>query len=398
MAVAYLKQPRVYNPSLQTSNIYARSAFRPYAGLFQGSRSTATDLLDQQIIRSVSSPFSINDQNVINAIRRQHGIVDNGSYQMSRQIGGTVGAIAGVGISALLFKGAAASALTMNPIGMGVALGLVTLGVIGTTFTSMHLGEVIGASIGSKEGQIAGTQYLTNLGNSFVRRPIGTALKTITMIAVPMATAKLGVTSPYLTQGITMLAMRGVSWVGDLADNAAFGEMSEQDAMSYTDLMALQGDLADNISGTSILKAIAASIPDQDNFNDLLAKAYGVHEEGFDPLDFNDVREAFGVDWGTFGNMAIDILGEILIDADNLGGAIKRSYENKVLDPVKKELRNNEEFKDLNDKQIERISKEILKEYQIAKKGMSLEEVRAIESENKLLIEKVITPFPCSRT
>src|SRR5690606_31818564 len=133
--------------------------------------------------------------------------------------------------------------------------------------------------------------------------PIGTVLKTATMIAVPIATAKLGVKSPYLTQGITMLAMRGVSWVGDLADNAAFGEMSEQDAMSYTDLMALYGDLADNVSGTSILKAIAASIPNQDNFSNLLAKAYGVHEEGFDPLDFNDVREAFGVDWGTFGNM-----------------------------------------------------------------------------------------------
>ncbi|HHY96879.1 MAG TPA: hypothetical protein GYA04_02470, partial [Acholeplasma sp.] len=128
MAVAYLKQPRVYNPSLQISNIYARSAFRPYAGLFQGSRSTATDLLDQQIIRAISSPFSINDQNVINAIRRQHGIVDDGSYQMSRQIGGVVGAIAGVGISAWLYKGAVTSALTMNPVGMGVALGLVGLG------------------------------------------------------------------------------------------------------------------------------------------------------------------------------------------------------------------------------------------------------------------------------
>lgn len=345
MAVARVDNPWVRNLTLAPSRVYAVSPYRPYAGVFNNTVNVSTEQYQDNFIRALS-PFSINDKNVIDAIRKEYNIIDNGNYRMASNIGFGVGAVAGIGISAALYKSAfvalgskmayssafslgasmtavgtkvgAASALTVNPVGLIVAGVALSLAVVGTIMTTAELGRAIGASVGSKEGSIAMGRYLANLGNSMVKRPTSTALTVATIFATNWALNKTPLKSPIVRQGITMTAMRVVRPIADKIDDSLFGELSEVDQMSYTDLLSLQGDLADNYSGTSLVKGALAGISGEEGkAKELISKMYGRHEEGFDPLDFMDVREAWGIDIGTFGNGVIDILGEIVFDTDN---------------------------------------------------------------------------------
>ena len=81
--------------------------------------------------------------------------------------------------------------------------------------------------------------------------------------------------------------MRLVRPLADQLDDSLFGELSEIDQMSYTDLLTLQGDLADNYSGTSLVKGALAGIKGgSEKAEELISKMYGNHEEGFDALGF----------------------------------------------------------------------------------------------------------------
>ncbi|NCC88437.1 MAG: hypothetical protein EOM05_11355, partial [Clostridia bacterium] len=366
MAVARVDNPWVRNLTLAPSRVYAVSPYRPYAGVFNNTVNVSTEQYQDNFIRALS-PFSINDKNVINAIRKEYNIIDNGNYRIASDIGFGVGAIAGVGISAALYKNAflalgskiayssafsvgasmtavgtkvgAASALTVNPVGLIVAGVALSLAVVGTIMTTAELGRAIGASAGSKEGSIAMGRYLANLGNSMVKRPTSTALTVATIFATNWALNKTPLKSPIVRQGITMTAMRVVRPIADKIDDSLFGELSEVDQMSYTDLLSLQGDLADNYSGTSLVKgALAGLSGEEGKSKELIAKMYGRHEEGFDPLDFMDVREAWGIDIGTFGNGVIDILGEIVFDTDNSVNTIKNKFNTTISTSVKNNL------------------------------------------------------------
>ncbi|NCU41383.1 MAG: hypothetical protein EOM19_01500 [Candidatus Moranbacteria bacterium] len=391
MAVARVDNPWVRNLTLAPSRVYASSPYRPYAGVFSSNVNVSTQQYEDAFIRALS-PFSINDQNVIDAIRRNYNISNNGSYDTAKMIGGIAGAGAGIGLSALLYgksiamlssqiaysgavasagtamtavgtKVGAASALTANPIGLIVSAAALTLAVAGIIMTSIELGKVGGASVGSKEGRIAMGKYLANLGNSLVKRPTSTVLTTATIVATNFAFNKIGVRSPIVRQGATMAAMRVVRPIASSLDDQLFGALNETEQMSYTDLLSLQGDLADNFSGTSLVKAGLAGITGgADKSKELIAKMYGKHEEGFDPLDFSDVRETWGVDIGTFGNGIVDILGEIVFDTDNVANTVKnkrttamsKSFSNQV---IKKILSN--ENSDLFKRYFEKVEGKI---------------------------------------
>jgi hypothetical protein len=347
MAVARVDNPWVRNLTLAPSRVYATSPYRPYAGVFNNRVNVSTEQYQDNFIRALS-PFSINDKNVINAIRKEYNIVDNGNYRMSSNVGFGVGAVAGVVASGVLYGSTITTLanaaiyggmLSFNPVGWTAAAVGTVLAVAGTIMTSAELGRAIGASVGSREGSIAMSRYLANLGNSMVKRPTSTVLTVATIFATNWALNKTPLKSPIVRQGITMTAMRVVRPIADKLDDSLFGELSEVDQMSYTDLLSLQGDLADNFSGTSLVKGALAGVSgDEGKTKELIAKMYGRHEEGFDPLDFMDVREAWGIDIGTFGNGVIDILGEIVFDTDNSLNTIKNKTTTTISTSIKNQV------------------------------------------------------------
>jgi hypothetical protein len=347
MSVARVANPWVRNLTIAPSSVYAASPYRPHVGVFNNPNNISNEQYQDAFIRALS-PFSINDKNVINSIRKQYGIKDYGDYQRSGDIGAALGVVGGIGISAALYAGTITSLYkvavggfaTMNPIGWGVGVVATGLAVAGTIMTSKELGRAIGSSVGSREGSIAMNRYLANLGNSMVKRPTTTVLTAATIILANFAMTKLvPVRSPFIRQGVTMASMRVIRPLAEKLDDSFFGELNEVDQMSYTDLLSLQGDLADNFSGTSLVKASLASVvKGQEYGEDLISKMYGRHEEGFDALDFLDVREAWGVDIGTFGNGVIDILGEIVFDTDNNVNQIKNKVNTTIATSIKNNL------------------------------------------------------------
>jgi hypothetical protein len=364
--LARVRNPYVRNYSIKPSTYYAKSPYTPYAGFFQNQNNISSQVYTDSIIRAISI-FSVNDQNVIDSIRNKYHIRDNGNYQLSGDIGAGVGVVAGAGLSYALYgktaamlasqlayskaiastgavltatsaKVGATSALTMNPVGWTIALAATVLAVAGTVMTSIELGRIAGSAVGSQEGRIALGNYLANLGNSMVRRPVTTVLTAATIYGTRFLTKGL-TNNPFVRQGITMTAMRIVNPLAEKIDNEVFGKIDDEGQLTYTTLIALQGDLADNFSGTSLVKAGAiGAIKGKDEAVAQIAKMYGRHEEGFDPLDFADVREAYGVDIGTFGNGLIDILGEVLIDTDNNVNAIKNSYNKGIAKNMTKDF------------------------------------------------------------
>jgi len=431
MSLTRVRSPWVRDLKILPSQYYAKSPYRPYVGIFKDDSNVHTEVSNFQLIQALS-PFSVNDRNVINKIRESYDIIDTGRYQTASNIGAVAGVGAGIALSGALYGKAiyggltkltlaklGLGAATLNPIGLAIGATATALAVAGTIKTSKELGKAIGASIGSKEGSIAMGRYLSNLGSSLVKRPTTTVLTAGTIYATNFALRSFGINQPYIRQGATMVSLRLARPLFDGIDRSLFGELSDIEQMSYTDLIALQGDLADDFSGTTYIKAgLAGLVKDYDYAKDLIAKAYGTHEEGFDPLDFMDVREAYGIDIGSFGNGVIDILGEIVFDVDNAGVSVRNktnttlssfgknsiikkilSDENSALfqryfEKVDGKIEAKDTFKnEFGNKKIERIIESYLMEYKDPNLAKTEKQKQKIKKSNEAALEKNLLPY-----
>lgn len=364
---------RAYTPQLQVSNIYAHSPFKVHVTSTQGESLLQQSLIDKQIARAVINPFQMNDPNVIGAIRRQEGITNTSNYQRSQAIGGAVGGAAGLAFGVYKYGGVVlAGAKAIGAVASSVAAGSATLSWTGVgaivagaaaivaigmnVYTGYQLGKSVG-SLGSKEGQVAWGTYLKNIGTSMVNRPVTTVLSIGGMAAYHYGLSKIGMaaakpTSSILTQNVskiinfggfkmisTVAMNKGMRYVGGQIDNQLLGEMTEGNQASFTTLAALGGDLRDMTSLNNVVKAIAATLPKGfEDFDTLIKRSYGDHEDGYSPLGFNKVREAYGLDIGTFGNGVIDMLGEVMIHTDGWITKISNSKPNTLTSFVTNEV------------------------------------------------------------
>ena len=102
---------RVVSPQLQVARYYARPVLPVF---YQGLNGfgQANFLSNQQLERTLRqwalSPFSVNSQEYMRAIREEYGYEDNGLYNAL----GTVGGVVGAGMGAILSSGVAKNLLT----------------------------------------------------------------------------------------------------------------------------------------------------------------------------------------------------------------------------------------------------------------------------------------------
>ena len=237
MALGKVRVPRTGMVQLQPSRLYAASPFRPYSGMFPGEENLQSRMLQEQMAKAIVSPFQINDPNVIRAIRGVHGITDTRNYEVGRQVGGALGAVAGTALATYsyvpaiigLIKGTYVTAAGTSVTGIGVPIGvaLASLATIATIISGYQIGKTIGAAA-STEGQKAWGTYLSNLGNSLVRRPITTVLNVAGTIGTAYAVSKIpGISRiPGATTITTMYANQYLNKFGNYIDGQIFVKLS----------------------------------------------------------------------------------------------------------------------------------------------------------------------------
>ena len=201
MSVALARRSWATNVQFDSSRIYSASPYRPYAGMFSRPDNVSTDQYTQTLARAIS-PFSVNDQNLINAIRAEKGITDTRAYDIGGKVGSTVGFVAGALVSKALYGKALTTAVasigTANPVGLAISGGLLLAAVAGTIMTSMEIGGVLGKSVASEEGRTAMNRYIANLGVSFAKRPISTLVTAATIYGSHKLSSFLGIKNAYV--------------------------------------------------------------------------------------------------------------------------------------------------------------------------------------------------------
>lgn len=452
MAIISMTSPYIKRNTIKPSTYYATSPIRPYIGMAPIQRSNLYNLQQNVLARAIVSPYSLNDQKVINQIRNEYYVNSGPWYKAAQTIGGIVGGVAGtawavtraanmatiamggtlstvakgtgiigksvaglkkiansmnvikavktanstykgiktatevaalaagktlqtgakvtgtvgkvIPIANIVFGGldlvtsgisiansdynamtnsernfaianqaiGITSGIASTAVGIGMlvagsnfwnpvgwaAFGIsAALGVASAIMTGIELGKAAG-TVMTPEGAIAAGILARNLANSAWRRPITTMLQYGTLFGTRVISNKLRL-NPFLSDIASMGSLQLTSGLGNILDNALWGELDEESSISYTDFLSMRGDIMDNITGSTRIKAALASMgKDKTAYGKLIAKAYGEHEDGFDPLDFDDTREAWGFDMGPLGNRAINILGEILTDPSNV--------------------------------------------------------------------------------
>ena len=111
------------------------------------------------------------------------------------------------------------------------------------------------------------------------------------------------------------IAQRGATYLGGLLDDHFFGEMSEEQQMSYTTLLSVTGDFRDAQQLNCVTSDSNFPVDGKESI-ERLASAYGLTDE-YKPYRFTDVREMYDLTTNSaFADGIIDMIGEAVLDTD----------------------------------------------------------------------------------
>lgn len=241
--------------------------------------------------------------------------------------------------------------------GFGTALsviaGIVSIGA--TMLQGWLVGQTIGKSF-SAEGAQAQALFAENLYASTINRPISSIGTILTMIAVPALTSVLGKgvgssnailrTASFLPDwlstsalgnqvraGISMMAVQGMNQIAAPIDNALPWAADDPNDINFVSAVSLYGDINDNLYGATRNKAILKGLITNDSkaMTDAMARAWGYSDEMTYAINFDDVRQATKFDGGPFVNALIGVIGEMVIDPQNMYEVAYANSAEKVI-------------------------------------------------------------------
>jgi hypothetical protein len=216
---------------------------------------------------------------------------------------------------------------------IGIVAGVANIGV--GALVGWLGGQTVGRSF-SQEGARAQAMFAENLYSSMVHRPISSAGTIGVMAGLPLALGYLAgkkwgavsIASRWLTTnaignqtraGVSMMTMQAINALTDPLDQRLPWAPENPEDMNFVSAISLYGDINDNLYGATMRKSIlvgALSGREQDMI-DAFTRSWGMHDDIYKSVMFDDVRQAAGIDIGPLGNSLISTIGEILIDPQN---------------------------------------------------------------------------------
>lgn len=343
------KQLRVRNVGINPNRVYAPSPYRPVA-IFGDSYNNYINNLNKNILRAIS-PFQVSDKATLDHIRKYEGIDSGDSFHNIGIAGGIIGAgVAATVVASSLYAAALSQAaigtmqvaggIAATSSGAGAVVGIpaivkgaVTIvSAVGTIMMGYTLGKTIAQGTLTPEGRHFMGRYLGNLGSSMVARPITTVLNLGAIVTMEIAKRKIPIISslPNVVTTLSFMALnQGANALGGYIDNQLLGSITEYQAISYTTIGAIRGDLLDMQDGNPILRGAILGITDPDKVVEKIASAYGLTDE-YDDFLAGDLRNNWGIDLGHFGNSVVDMVAEVMVDTSFIGNAAQNSLANKI--------------------------------------------------------------------
>lgn len=216
--------------------------------------------------------------------------------------------------------------------------------------TGIKVGETVGHSL-SPEGAKAQELFAKNLYGSITDRLLTTVATLVTTALTPvaldaLAKSKIPVVSPisnflannawgnYLRSSVTMMATQGINSLTTKIEDT-WNPPEEASDVNFVTAFSVIGDLNDNLYGATARKATLLGLVkgDPKAQTEALARAWGYSNEDiyYNPT-FDDIRQAANIDLGNLGNSIVGVIGEVLIDPQNLSEIAKSISDNKLVD------------------------------------------------------------------
>ena len=258
--------------------------------------------------------------------------------------------------SALLALDAADAILDIVAPGINVATSVIIAlaSMIVGAVQGWYVGTTVGHSL-TKEGARVQQMFTENLLSSTIHRPISSIGTIVTMFTLPAlitglesAAGKVGMKASQrmfsflnhnaignqVRAGLNMLAVQGIQKLTMPLDAMLPWHPENPEDMNFVTAMSIYGDFNDNMYGATRNKAILLGLAknDPDAKKKAIARAWGFSNEMTYAINFDDVRQAFGIETGVpFLNSLISVAGEMLIDPQNFHEVkIKRRQEELV--------------------------------------------------------------------
>lgn len=80
------------------------------------------------------------------------------------------------------------------------------------------------------------------------------------------------------------------------------------------------GSTMDMVGTATVVKSTLYALINNESIAETIAKSYGLHEEGRTEINFSDIRESLGLDFGGVGNFFVDMAGEFGSDLGAIAG------------------------------------------------------------------------------
>ena len=221
--------------------------------------------------------------------------------------------------------------------GLGTLVGLALSGLslaVGAV-TDFMAGKTVGHSL-TPEGAKAQQLFAQNLYGSITNRPITSVATILTTVGIPSALNAMSrsknkiigsVGSAFVhnvwgnsfRSAVTMAATQGINALTTKLEDSWIPPEEAED-VNFVSAFSVVGDLNDNLFGATARKATLLGLAKGDPHaqTDALARAWGMSDEDiyYNPT-FDDIRQAAGINLGSFGNSIAGIIGEIFIDPQN---------------------------------------------------------------------------------
>ena len=84
--------------------------------------------------------------------------------------------------------------------------------------------------------------------------------------------------------------------------------------------MNFVGQTMDMVGTGTVIKSTLYALINNESIAETIARAYGLHPEGRMEMNFSDIRESLGLDFGGVGNFFVDIAGEFSTDIGAIAG------------------------------------------------------------------------------
>lgn len=80
------------------------------------------------------------------------------------------------------------------------------------------------------------------------------------------------------------------------------------------------GQTMDMVGTGTVIKSTLYALINNESIAETIARAYGLHKEGRMEMNFSDIRESLGLDFGGVGNFFVDLAGEFATDIGAIAG------------------------------------------------------------------------------